>query len=158
MRPDNLLDESEARTSVRIVLSKVSPTAWFPGALCRLPFMVLVVGMYVMVSWRMELLYISGQWLQAGWIRDIHAPFALKQPTNNAIGSTIEVKEADTNVEAYVVLYFLIIWNSYHMSFPKLKLWIEGLPPTHSLPPASHPALPSCQRPSLTKRHLITKK
>ena len=156
--PDNLLSESEARTSVRIVLSMVSPTAWFPGCLCCLPLMVLVVGMYVMVSWRMELLYISGQWLQAGWIRDIHATFGLKQQTNNAFWSTMGVKEADTNVEASVVLYFLTIRNSYHMSLPKLKLWIEGLPPTHSLPRASHPALPSCQRPSLTKRHSITKK
>ena len=36
------------------------------------------VEMYVMVSWRVELLYMTGQWLQARWIRDIHAPFGLK--------------------------------------------------------------------------------
>ena len=41
------------------------------------------------------------------------------------------------------------------MSLPKLKMWIAGLPPTHSLPPATNPALPSCQRPSLAKRHKV---
>ena len=69
-----------------------------------LPLMVLVVGMYVMVSWRVELLYFSGQWLQAGWIRDIHATFALKQLTNKAFWSTMGMKEADKNVEACAVL------------------------------------------------------
>ena len=42
--------------------------------------------------------------MQAEWIKDIHATFALKRPTNNAFCSTMGMKEADTNVEACVVL------------------------------------------------------
>ena len=67
--PNTTLAESEVWTFV-IILSVVSPTCFVP----RISVLSAIdgagggagVGMYVMVSWRVELLYITGQCRQSG--------------------------------------------------------------------------------------------